>query len=339
MPDLKHGQDTLGLALAALRAGCLDQAETHCQALLQRAPHDAGAHLLAATLALHHARFGDAQRWARSCLALRPGHVPALLIAGHAARATGDLSAAAECFREAATLSPERPEAFFQLCVVQLESQDPAAQSTLDDLLQRFPEDGDGWRQIGTVLHRANQLEAAAVAFTRAAKANPDPAIQFHLGVCLLALGRPEEAKPALRHAVEHGPDLVEALLPFAQALRQTGKPAEARRHLERRIAAKPAKAQVYFTLGLVCDDLHDIPGAVTAYRQCLALQPDIAEAHVNLGLALQSSGETDLAKQSYREALRLRPDTFGRIAQALSSTRKGQLWLNVRQLRRSLGG
>jgi hypothetical protein len=36
---------------------------------------------------------------------------------------------------------------------------------------------------------------------------------------------------------------------------------------------------------------------------------------------------------------MRLRPETFSRIAQALPSTNKGQLWLDLRKLRRALGG
>jgi tetratricopeptide (TPR) repeat protein len=95
----------------------------------------------------------------------------------------------------------------------------------------------------------------------------------------------------------------------------------------------------VFYSLGLVCDDLRDWAGAIAAYGRCVELQPDMPEAHVNLGLALQQIGEWDGAVQAYRRAIVLRPDTFGRIAQALPSTAKGQLWLDIRKLRRSLGG
>jgi tetratricopeptide (TPR) repeat protein len=340
MEDAHDGVvETLTRALAALRAGRLEDAQSLSAKLLEAAPRDPAAHLLAANVALQRARYGDADRWARSCLALRADHAPAMLIAGRAARATGDFATAIDWFGRAGKLWPDRPEPFFQLCVTQLEGADPAAQSVVELLLQRFPGDAEGWRQIGFALSKAKQMDAAAVAFARAAKASDDASHSFNLGAALLAVGRPEEAVAMFRKALVRAPDLVEALLPLAQALRQTGAPREAHMQLLRCAEAKPDNAQVFYTLGLVCDDLRDTASAIAAYRRCLELQPDLPEAHVNLGLALQQTGDMESAVQSYREAIHLRADTFGRIAQALPSTRKGVLWLDLGKLRRSLGG
>ncbi len=96
---------------------------------------------------------------------------------------------------------------------------------------------------------------------------------------------------------------------------------------------------RAWFALGMVCEDLRDTQGAIEAYRRSVEAQPDVPEAHVNPGLNLQNSGDLDAAMDSYRRATRLRPDTFGRIAQALTSARKGELWLDLARLRRSLGG
>lgn len=340
MEDAKDAAvGTLIRALAELRDGRLDNAEALCLKLLDAAPRDPAAHQLAATLALQRARYEDADRWARSCLDLRAGHAPAMLIAGRAARATGDFARAMDWFRKAGALSPDRSEPLFQLCITQLECDDPAAQATLAQLVQQFPGEADGWRQIGLALSKAGRLEAAAAAFARAAEASADASHSFNLGNALLALARPRDAVAAFRRALAAAPELVEILLPLAQALRQIGEPREAHLHLLRCSAAKPDNGQVFYTLGLVCDDLRDAAGAVAAYRRCLALQPDLPEAHVNLGVALQQMGEMEAAAQCYRRALRLRPDTFGRIAQALPSTSKGELWLDVGKLRRSLGG
>jgi tetratricopeptide (TPR) repeat protein len=83
---------------------------------------------------------------------------------------------------------------------------------------------------------------------------------------------------------------------------------------------------------------LRDTAGAIRAYRRSVETEPNLPEAHVNLGLNLQNTGDLDAAMDCYRQAMRLRPDTFGRIAQALTSARKGRLWLNPARLRRVLG-
>jgi tetratricopeptide (TPR) repeat protein len=331
--------DILTRALTALRDNRLDSAESLGAKLLELSPRDPATHQLAATLALRRARYEEADRWARSCLALRPGHAPAMLIAGRAARATGDFAKAIAWFRAAGELVPEKAEAHFQLCLAQLEGGDPEARSTLQRLLRQFPGEAEGWSQIGAALRDAGQLEAAEAAFARAAKASSDPAHGVNLGRIMLARGRHAEAAAALRRALTAAPDRLDALMPLAQALRQIGEPREARQHLQRLADAQPDKARVFYSLGLVCDDLRDWAGAIAAYGRCVELQPDMPEAHVNLGLALQQIGEWDGAVQAYRRAIVLRPDTFGRIAQALPSTAKGQLWLDIRKLRRSLGG
>jgi tetratricopeptide (TPR) repeat protein len=340
MDDVKdEALIALRQALAELRAGRLDAAESLTAKLLAASPNDPAAHQLTATLALRRARYEEADRWARSCLALRPRHAPAMVIAGRAARATGDFVKAVEWFRAASELSPRQAEAHFQLCLAQLEGKDPEAKSTLDRLLRQFPGDAEGWSAIGFALRNAGQLEAAEAAFARAAAASNDPAHHVDLGRTMLARGRAAEAIAPLRRALTSAPDRLDALMPLAQALRQTGEPREAFELLRRLCSARPDKAPAFYALGLACEDLRDWTGAIAAYRRCIELQPDMPEAHVNLGLALQQIGEFDPALQCYRRAMGLRPETFGRIVQALPSTNKGQLWLDIRKLRRALGG
>ena len=330
--------DTLASALAELRAGRLDAAEELCNRLYVAAPQDPALHQLAATISLQRGRLEDATRWARSCLALRPDHPPALILAGRIARAAGDPAQAAVWFQRARELSPELPEPAFLTCITLLERGDPQAQAVLEQLLRRFPNDPDGWRGIGDALGRAGQLEAAAVALARAAKASADPSHQIRLGATLQALGRPDEAIAAFRKALVSAPDLAAARLGLGMCLRQTGQLQMARIEVERATAIEAGDSRAWFALGLVCEDLHDRPGAIRAYRRSVELQPDFPETHVNLGLNLQHSGDLESAMDSYRQAIRLRPDTFSRIAQALTSAKKGQLWLNLGRLRRSLG-
>jgi tetratricopeptide (TPR) repeat protein len=144
-------------------------------------------------------------------------------------------------------------------------------------------------------------------------------------------------ARAAWRAILEVIPQHQEAAARLGRLAWEDGDHAVAAGLLERAVA-DDAPASVWFDLGLVRQDLRDYAGAATAYRRALETKPDFPEAHVNLGLNLQHSGDLESAMDCYRQALRLRPDSFGRIAQALTSAKTGQLWLNLDRLRRSLG-
>ena len=324
-------------ALAELRAGRIGNAEALCGRILDSASQDPAAHQLAATIALRSGRLDEAARWAKSSLALRPDHAPTLIVSARVARAAGDVAQARGWLERAGVLAPDRPEAAFLTCLILIESGDGGARSVLDDLLLRFPNFADGWREIGEALRKAGQPETAALALARAAQSSADPVDHARLGLALQAIDRPLEAIVAFRRALEVAPDLAEARAALGSCLRRTGELQLARTELERAASLRPQDGRAWFALGLVCEDLRDTRGAIEAYRRSVEMQPNVPEAHFNLGLNLQNTGDLDAAIDSYRRAMRLRPDTFGRIAQALTSAKKGRLWLNPARLRRVL--
>jgi tetratricopeptide (TPR) repeat protein len=323
--------------LAALRQGRLDVAEELGGELLAIAPSAPATHQLLATLALQRGDHEAAARWALSCLDRRPDSPPALILAGRAARGRGDLAEATRFFRLAAECAPQRADAVFLLCAVLLERGDPQANEMLGDLLRRFPREAGGWREIGRMLRKAGQLEAALLAFTRAAKAAVEPRDELERAMILQALGRSAESVDVLRTASGRFPACAEISLQLARALQTSGAFAAARSELEKVLANEPANTRAAFALGLVCQDSHDIPAAIAAYRKTLDLQPGLAEAYVNLGICLQLARDMTAAKAAYGPALRQRADTFGRVAQALPAAPMGELWLNPDLLRRSL--
>lgn len=60
----------------------------------------------------------------------------------------------------------------------------------------------------------------------------------------------------------------------------------------------QPLRHLAFFNLGSLLQSLGDSKGALTAYRDCLALRPGFPQAVINLGLVLESSGQTDEALQ-----------------------------------------
>ena len=156
--------------MAELRAGRIESAEVLCGQILDAAPQDPAAHQLAATIALRRGRLDEAARWANSSLSLRPDHSPTLVVAARVALAAGDPVQARMWLETAARVAPDRPEAAFLSCVTLIESGDEKARSVLEDLLLRFPNFVDGWREIGEALRKAGQLKSAVLAFARAAR-------------------------------------------------------------------------------------------------------------------------------------------------------------------------
>ena len=337
--EQRRRAEAISAALAALRDVRIEQAETLARALIDDAPDDPAAHQLVATVAWQRGDHAETLHWAQSCLALQPRHAPALLLAGRAARAAGDLDRALQFFREAAQCAPGRADAAFMTCITLLEHGDPEANDALHDLLRRYPNDAEGWHEIGVTLHRASKFEAALVAFTRAAEVVQNPRHEIARAASLQVLGRLGEAVDVLRKAASRLPDNTDIALQLALCLHKLGELATARAVLERVLEPNTAGANLWFAYGLICQDSRDPMAAITAYRRTLQLSPELAEAHVNLGICLQQTGDVAAAKVIFGRAMRLRSDTFGRIAQALAAAPRGELWLDFERLRQSLAG
>ena len=300
--DVPPRDQRIAAMLGALRAGDIAQAEAGVVSLLADLPDDPAVHQLAAVVALARNDAAAAGEHAASSLRYRPRHAPTLLIAGRAARLQGDLAGADRHFTGALQLEPQRAEAAFLTCVTRLERGDPTARQLLDQLIVDFPEDADGWFEIGLSLQRADKTEAALSAFARAHR-RPDS--HLRRGVILQQRQEPVSAISAFETAVTMDARLAEA----------------------------------WFRLGVLYQDQHRPEDAVAAYRQALAERPDLAEAAVNLGLLLQEAGDRDAAYACYRRALALRPESFGRIAQGITAGPHGQMWLDLGRLRAFLQG
>ncbi|RBP17589.1 tetratricopeptide repeat protein [Roseiarcus fermentans] len=290
-------------ALRALADGDGAKAADIAQALLQRWPEDASVHQLMAAVALRGGRPAEAERWALSSLDSRPDHFATLMLAAHAARARGDWPGALARLRRAAELEPTRPEAAFGAAIASIAVDPGQAQRVFDDLLRRFPDPVATWAEVGDALERSGQRELAARAFAMALRAQPTVKLLLRFGSALHALGRRGEAAGAYRKALE----------------------------------LDPASAEAWFKLGLAFQDGRRPDRAAEAYRSALALRPDLAEAETNLGVVLQEQGELAAAKQAYGRAIALMPSAFGRVAQALTTSPKGELWMDLGALRAHL--
>jgi tetratricopeptide (TPR) repeat protein len=290
-------------ALKALADGEDAKAVETADGLLRRWPDDAGVRQLMAAVALRQSKPAEAERWALASLDLRPNHAATWILAAVAARAQANWGAALERYRRAVELEPARAEAAFGAGIAAIALDPAQAGEAVDELRRRFPDPSPAWADIGSALERGAHWALAAEAFALALKAQPSPKLCLRLGAALQSLGRRGEAAAAYQKALQ----------------------------------LDPSSAEAWFKLGLVFQDSRHPNRAAEAYRQALALRPELAEAETNLGVVLQEQGDLEAAKQAYGRAINLMPSAFGRIAQALTTGPKGELWLDLGALRAHL--
>ena len=303
---MREGKDrtvALSKALQALASGDDAKAAEIAASLLRQWPQEASVHQLMAAIALRQSKAEDAERWALSSLALRPDHFATLMLAAVAARAKGDGRSALERYARAAELEPTRPEAAFGAALAAIMVDPHAASASVETLGRQLPQPSPAWGEVGAACERAGQGALAVEAYALAMKAQPTAKLSLRLGAALQSLGRRGEAVAAYQTALQ----------------------------------LDPSSAEAWFKLGLALQDSRQPDRAEAAYRRALALRPDLAEAQANLGVALQEQGKLDEAKRAYGRAINLMPAAFGRLAQALTTSPKGELWLDLPGLRAHL--
>jgi tetratricopeptide (TPR) repeat protein len=292
----------LDLLSEALRAAGDEKAFSLFRELIARVPADPA---LMSALEQAWASFipdEDRNDWRQQIQSARFDELAARLLLARVAHGLGQHAVAVRIVRGAGQRAPREAAPVFLLCAMLLKGGDPEANQLLSRCLAQFPDFAPGWNILGNVLLERGKTEAALVCF---AQGQPSFAAVLRRGLILRDQHRLKEAEAAFEAAV----------------------------------ALDATSARAWFLLGACRQDRGDFAGAASAYRAVLARDGKVAEAAVNLGMVLQESGDLTGAKAAYGQAISARADTFGRIAQALTTAPKGELWLDLASLRRDLAG
>ncbi|MDF3837445.1 tetratricopeptide repeat protein [Cupriavidus basilensis] len=336
----EDGQETsleagLAAALAHLNQGRAEAAAACAAALARHHPAHPAVLQLIALIAMQRGETAQARHHIAQSLALRPDHLPSLLIAGRAALADRAPAQALPHLLRACALSGNAVEPCYLACVARRQMGSADALAELGQLIQRAPGFAPAWIELADAMRQAGQPEAALAALDRAIALDGNAArTHFQRGKVLYGQKRLAEAASAFGHAAALEPRSREARLNLAIAQQELGELAAAQDSLETLLAAHPDDYDGWIKLGLVRQDRHDLAGAQAALRSALACRPDAAPAAVNLGIVLQADRQPDAALAAYAHAFRVEPGTFGRIAQALCSGPHGRLWADLGALR-----
>jgi tetratricopeptide (TPR) repeat protein len=313
------------------------------------APADPG---LKVELAVAHANNGDAT----GAIAILTKLVEAVpdLASAHFNLAT--VYAGEKRFREAAdeyaaTLKLEPANDPARLALVKADASIAnfeSARPIAEQYVKHLPADYEGHYLLGSIYKGLALYPEAERELKRAAAGNPDVyGLQYDLGFVLAHEGRPQEAMPRLRKALELQPQSAEAKFQLANVLKALSRTSEAnaelgefrqekQRSVEENMAAAagndanqllakgdskgaaeryrdalkldPNNAKTWFNLSLALDDLHEFAQERNALEKAIALDASLKMAHNQLGLLDAADGKTADAEKHFLKAMELDP-------------------------------
>jgi tetratricopeptide (TPR) repeat protein len=195
--------------------------------------------------------------------------------------------------------------------------------TTLEPLVERWPNAGPAHFCLGNALHSAGRYSEAAKHLRRTTELLPDYAGgHCNLGLALEQLGDRPGAIQAYQHALSLEPDLVQARANLGIALLNAGKPDDAIVQLRRAVALNPSAVNNHLFLGRALEKIGDVADALSCYQRAVALDPKLTLGWIGLGTALRALGRFTEAAEAYEKALAINPD-LGAAHHALTTVRE----------------
>ncbi len=220
-------------------------------------------------------RYRQGLRWDSDSVASVAAHMN---LAGLLAR-QGGLAEALRHFQRSLQLAPDNPNVYCNLAVVQAE------QGQLDDAIANCQRalkvdanSGIAHSNLAVMLLRKNNVDEAIVHFRRAIDISPDVAFSYQqLAALLRQQGRLAEAGEIEERGKAVNRRFADAQNQRGNELVGQGQPAAAAAGFAAALAACPDDPQIHSNLAAALVLLGDREGAITHYRQALAIDPDCA--------------------------------------------------------------
>ncbi len=162
---------------------------------------------------------------------------------------------------------------------------------------------------LGNIVAKQGNTEAAMAHYTEALRSNPDFFdAHYNLGMILFREGRYAEAEAHFTAALRVSPGHTEAHNNLGMVLSRQGRYAEAEAHFTEAVRLNPSLVVALFNLGRVKADRAKYDEAAAQYAEVIRRQPGNVGAHQNLGNVLGRLGKYEEAAAHYAEAIRLDP-------------------------------
>ncbi len=188
----------------------------------------------------------------------------------------GRFQEAADRFRGALALRPDRPDVHFNL---------------------------------GRALQAQGRQDEAVASYRRALELRPDMnVVSANLGDLLISQGRWNEAEKQFRELLNRDPEFSEAHNSLGVVLYRQDRAEESLRHYRKAIDLRPEYAEARYNLGNALMRLGRWREAGEQLQQAVSLNPDLPDFHNSLGVTLAQQGRVGEAIEHFQVALRLDP-------------------------------
>ena len=185
------------------------------------------------------------------------------------------------------------------------------ADSALQEVLQRLPDQPDALHFLGVLRHTQGQVGEAVNLIQRALATVPNNASAWNnLGNVLLLAGRSDEAVDAYDHAVTYGEgsDTVRALNNLGVLHRKLGRLDSSELALRRAVESDPAFADAWYNLSTTLIKQGRVHDGLVAHSKAVALWPEDAQSRQEVIRALLLLDERERAAKLLREWLASEP-------------------------------
>ncbi|QLE42510.1 tetratricopeptide repeat protein [Nostoc sp. C052] len=171
-------------------------------------------------------------------------------------------------------------------------------------------------RELGKVLHSAEEFEAALASFDKAVEIKPDEYYAWNgRGSALEYLERYEDAILSYDKALSIKPDYHEAWNNRGNALLNLGRNKDAILSYDKALSIKPDYHEAWNIRGYALYNLGRFEEAIASYDQALKFQPDLHEAWYNKACSYALQVNIEQALENLQKAINLNHDEYRKMA------------------------
>ncbi len=290
------------LGALAQRQGDPAAARTHLEAALAANPDSPNTRMELARLAVGEDDLEEAARQLTEAVKGHPDDLEIQYGLAEVAIRQGDLGGANQILDRIGKIDDQQVlNRLLKVENLMRQGHDDAALAEATALASAYPALGRAHLLRGVLLLKANRLNDAVEALTRATSADgKDAAARFYLGSALLAAGKGEQARAHLTRAVELRPDYPVAQALLAEAHLSVGDTGAARRVAKALIADHPDLPMAR----LVDADADAVAGhldaAATKLRKLVADAPEWREGRLHLARVEAKASHLKAARTAY---------------------------------------